>query len=430
MNKMKNTPVLIYNLFPRLAGRFDQWKKHIDRAVQLKFNYLYVNPFLYSGFSGSLYSIKDYNRINPVFLNMNSKKEEWEQVKDIIGYSQRKGMKFIFDLVINHTAIDSPWVKDHPEWYKKDAEDHILKPFCLDNGKKIVWGDLAELDLEKKDENRKLWEYWQDYVLKLIDLGVDGFRCDAAYQVPEEFWKILIAAAKMHNSDVEFFAETLGCDYKDVIKLSKAGFDFSFNSSKYWDFEAPWAIKQNALNIGITKSVSFAESHDTIRLAHEYNNNLNAIKLRYLFSVIFSTGVMMPIGLEFAFNKKVDVVKTSPTDWEDTGIDLSDFIIKANRLKYTYPVFADDSPIDIINGTGNILALVKTTNEGNQKALILLNKDLNNHQEFSHQDLHQLFGNSSPINDVSIEYQLAEIPSEFQYYLRPGQIIILVQTII
>ena len=165
---MKNTPVLIYNLFPRLAGRFEQWKKHIDRAVQLKFNYLYVNPFLYPGFSGSLYSIKDYNRINPVFLNMNSKKEEWEQVKDIIGYSHKKGMKFIFDLVINHTAIDSPWVKDHPEWYKKDAEGLILKPFCLDNGKKIVWGDLAELDLEKKDKNSELWEYWQNYVIKLI----------------------------------------------------------------------------------------------------------------------------------------------------------------------------------------------------------------------------------------------------------------------
>ena len=424
---MSTKPVLIYNLFPRLAGTFNEWKKHIDRAAEMKFNYLYVNSFLYPGFSGSLYSIKDYYKINPLFVAKKSKKDEWTQVKDMVHYSHKKGLKFIFDLVINHTAIDSPWVKEHPEWYKKDEKGKVLKPYCMDGGKKIVWGDLAELDLEPGEQNLAIREYWSDYLRMLIDLSIFAFRCDAAYQVPVSFWEKLISDAKQKSTDVEFFAETLGCDYKDVIKLSKAGFDYSFNSSKYWDFEAPWAIKQNALNIGISKSVSFAESHDTYRLAAEYDNNMDAVKLRYLFSTLFSTGVMMPIGFEFGFNKRMDVVKSSPDDWEETGIDVSGFIQQANAYKFKYPVFAEDSPIDRISDVGEVTALLKVANSKDQSALIILNKNFHNYGEFYHSDLAKLFGSNAHIKDISLDYRMESVPNEFHYSLRPAQVIVLLQ---
>ena len=31
------------------------------------FNAVYINPFHYPGFSGSLYAVKDYYRLNPLF---------------------------------------------------------------------------------------------------------------------------------------------------------------------------------------------------------------------------------------------------------------------------------------------------------------------------------------------------------------------------
>ena len=66
----------------------------------------------------------------------------------------------------------------------------------------------------------------------------------------------------------------------------------------------------------LCRSVSFAESHDTERLASELDGDEQAVKMRYAFSALFSSGVMMPIGFEFGFRRRLDVVKTTPEDWE------------------------------------------------------------------------------------------------------------------
>jgi len=57
----------IYNLFPTLAGTIRDWVQHLPRIAAMRFNAVYVNPFHYPGFSGSLYAVKDYYRLNPRF---------------------------------------------------------------------------------------------------------------------------------------------------------------------------------------------------------------------------------------------------------------------------------------------------------------------------------------------------------------------------
>ena len=57
----------IYNLFPILAGTVRQWSEHLPRIAAMGFNAVYINPFHYPGFSGSLYAVKDYYRLNPRF---------------------------------------------------------------------------------------------------------------------------------------------------------------------------------------------------------------------------------------------------------------------------------------------------------------------------------------------------------------------------
>ena len=57
----------IYNLFPTLAGPIAGWTKELPRIAGMAFNAVYLNPFHYPGFSGSLYAVKDYYRLNPRF---------------------------------------------------------------------------------------------------------------------------------------------------------------------------------------------------------------------------------------------------------------------------------------------------------------------------------------------------------------------------
>lgn len=54
---------IIYNLFPRLVGHMGRWSAHAGRAREMGFNWLFLNPIQYPGFSGSLYAVKDLYRL-------------------------------------------------------------------------------------------------------------------------------------------------------------------------------------------------------------------------------------------------------------------------------------------------------------------------------------------------------------------------------
>lgn len=57
--------MIIYNLFPLLAGKFGEWEGHLLRASRMGFDWVFVNPVQRTGASGSLYSIADYFALNP-----------------------------------------------------------------------------------------------------------------------------------------------------------------------------------------------------------------------------------------------------------------------------------------------------------------------------------------------------------------------------
>src|SRR5262249_42155758 len=146
-------------------------------------------------------------------------------------------------------------------------------------------------------------------------LGFRGFRCDAAYQVPPEVWRAIISEGRQAAPGLTFFAETLGHTPDQVSTLAGAGFDYIFNSAKWWDFRADWLLDQYDRFRRIAPSIAFPESHDTQRLTAEASaeghEQIEArLRFQLLFSACFSSGVMMPVGFEYGFRKKLDAVHT------------------------------------------------------------------------------------------------------------------------
>lgn len=390
------------------------------------FDWIFVNPIHYPGSSGSLYSIKDYFRFNPLIVDAANAAQEAAEFKRMAAEARALGLKLMVDLVVSHCAFDSDLVKRHPAWFLHE-KGKIVHPSCKEGEKTVTWKDLAQLDHKHSKDQEGLFKYLTSVIDFLLDLGTEGFRCDAAYQVPEQFWRRLIAETKRKQAGAIFLAETLGCSPKETVQTANAGFEYIFNSSKWWDFSGPWLFEQYNLTRESTKSVSFPESHDTPRLAEEAGGNLDAIKCQYFFSALFSAGVMMPIGFEFGFRKRLHVVKTRPTDWETTGIDLTAFIRNLNRTKAENPVFWEDTPTEILpTKNPNILFLWKGSLKANQEALIILNKDPHNKQYFHTDNLYQYVQAPGPLIDVSPEYPLDYLPTPYEYDLRPGQGIVLV----
>jgi starch synthase (maltosyl-transferring) len=431
----------------------------------MEFDWVYVNPLNYCGFSGSLYSIKDYFRLNPRFAPPDAQDQHsWEPVRAFIERCHQYGIKFMIDLVINHTAIDSPLVEEHPDWYKVrtavierlthqvvryyeldeqipeweyppdqyEIRQKISNPYAIDpaDARKVtIWGDLAEIDNAGSPKKDEIYQYWKKLMDFYLDLGVDGFRCDAAYQVPSSLWRLLIEYVKKRNPAALFLAENLGCTLKQCEMLTKAGFDYIHSSSKWWDFTAPWAIEQyNEFRV-FAPSVSFPESHDTKRLALESNGREDYQKFRYFFAAFFSAGVLMPIGYEYLFRVRLDVVDMEPAQWEWPTHNISDFIKFVNRFKRDYPVLNMDGPmVHFPYPNLGILLLRKSTEEQDRHMLLLYNKDWNNSQEVYLEKLADYLPLSTPVYQLELTREKIPISEKsFRKVLIPNEYIVLYQ---
>lgn len=378
----------IYNLFPLLCGSVRQWEEHLPRIAAMGFSWVYVNPFHYPGFSGSLYAVKDYYRINDLMWDGEHSLEEL--LASFCSKARELNLSVIMDLVINHTAKDSLLAQSHREWFKHEADGTLRSPRAIDpaDARKVtVWGDLAEIDYDNAAHHAALVDYFGALMEHFAACGIGGFRCDAAYLVPAELWSRLIGRVRGTHPEATFFAETLGCRLEQVSALHSAGFDYLFNSAKWWDFKSPWLLAQYNAHRHVAPSIAFAESHDTERLAcelaplgvHRDDAVLveRAYRLRYLFSAVFSTGVLMPVGFEYGFRGRLNVVHTRQTHWEQPLFDISAYIGEINRLRAALPVLNEEGEqrqIDL--GNAAVTCLQRRALHGPEWVLTLLNNDL------------------------------------------------------
>ncbi len=415
---------LIYNLFPPLVGPIPRWENHLDRIADLGFTWIFLNPITSPGLSGSLYAVKDYYSINPLF---HPKGEDPEKaLTHFLKTAERRKLKVMLDLVINHTAIDSPLTVQHPEWYAKDEDGRIKNPSCIDPAdatKVTVWGDLAELEYWPPPDPEALLHYWDQVLSYYLRLGFAGFRADAAYKIPGDFWARLIQEARALAPETMFFAETLGCRLKELEQLSSAGFDFIYNSSKWWDFQADWCLEQYNRFRHLAPSISFPETHDTERLAQESGGAVEMARQRYLFAAFFSTGLMIPAGFEYGFQKKLHVVKTRPQDWETPSYDLSTYITQVNRMKKNCPVLIEEGPMMRLNPPGEwpVVFLLKSRENRPGRVLAVINTT-NKEQQVEIPDLAEnLGGPASARTDLTPDMIPLKLSPSLNFALAPSR---------
>ena len=85
---------------------------------------------------------------------------------------------------------------------------------------------------------------------------------------------------------------------------------------------------------------------------------------------------MIPIGYEYGFRKKLDVVNTRPEDWEKPAFDLTTYIGEVNRMKASLPVLNEEGPQrSIVFGDGRVVGLLRRALRGSAWSLLVVNTD-------------------------------------------------------
>ncbi|MFZ9733354.1 MAG: alpha-amylase family glycosyl hydrolase, partial [Schleiferiaceae bacterium] len=178
--------LLLYEVNPRAhsaAGNLAGITADLDRLKSLHVNTIWLMPVFKMGqvkSVGSPYCVADYRAIDPEFGSL-------EDLQTLIAAAHERKMAVIIDWVANHTAWDHPWITQHPEWYTKNASGAITHPPGTN------WQDVADLDYSQPALHAAMideMKYW------VHEVGVDGFRYDAADYVPFAFWKSAMDSLK------------------------------------------------------------------------------------------------------------------------------------------------------------------------------------------------------------------------------------------
>lgn len=315
----------IYDLFPRLIGAVSAWATHLPRIAGMGFNWVYVNSFHATGRSGSLYAVSDPFALNPDFANAAGSGDD--ALREFTASAARHGLRAMMDLTVAYLARDSLIAAEHPAWFRRRPEGDLDHP--------AGWSDLAALDYANAAERPAIVAFWQRYIRHYRSLGFSGFVCKTAHLVPSEIWQALLGPAHAEG-DLVFVADTVGAPIEAAEALAGAGFDYVFNSVKWWDLRADWALEQQARLRAVAPTIAFPESHDTPRLAAEGGDRaaLEArLKFQLSLAATFSAGWMMPVGTEYGFTRRLDVIHTRPDHWESAQADLSEFIAALNAAR-------------------------------------------------------------------------------------------------
>ena len=216
--------IVMYQVNPRVFApdhSLNAVAARIDSIRDLGVNIMWVMPIYPIGIEkgkNSPYCISDYKAIAPEFGTI-------DDFKNLADVCHEHGMGIILDWVANHTAWDHPWLKEHPDWYTHDEKtDTIIHPRPWD------WYDVADLNYDNKDMRAAMIDAMKFWI---VEVGIDGFRCDVADGVPADFWKeaidtlrqaagerkivMLAEGANVDNFTVGGFDMNYGWHYKDVL---------------------------------------------------------------------------------------------------------------------------------------------------------------------------------------------------------------------
>jgi glycosidase len=186
------------------SGTLEAFAKHLPRLKEMGVDILWFMPVYpisearRKGSLGSYYAVADYTAVNPAFGTM-------EEFKALVNQIHDMDMRVILDWVPNHTGWDHPWITEHPEYYTQDSLGNVIDPIDPKTGESWGWTDVADLNYD----NAALREAMiGEMLFWLEEVGIDGYRCDVAGEVPDDFWAQAVPRLRAANPELFMLAES------------------------------------------------------------------------------------------------------------------------------------------------------------------------------------------------------------------------------
>ncbi|HOJ36664.1 MAG TPA: alpha-amylase family glycosyl hydrolase [Ignavibacteriales bacterium] len=365
-------------------GDFKGLTSKLDYIKSLGVNALWLMPFNESPRPHG-YNVVDYFSIEKDYGTFDDYLEFLKEAK-------KRNIKVIMDFVINHTDSTHPFFLDAVN----NPASKYSSYYKFTNNENSNWEHFgAEKCMPKLNYDSK---ELQDYIIKVakywmdpngdgnFDDGVDGFRCDAAREVPHHFWKRFRKEIKEVNPDVLLLAE-IWDGAAMIVPFFKEEFDMCFA------FPVRGAITSYVANNDIKElkkrlleeselypigyqMVRFLANHDVSRTMSMVNDNEEKYRLLvFLNNMVYGTPMIYygdEIGMK-GICPPDDNVRLK-IDWDEVKKQLNDnysllnFNIEVNKIRKHHTTLSqrnDNKTKSIVfSDNGDILSFLRYDKNG------------------------------------------------------------------
>jgi cyclomaltodextrinase / maltogenic alpha-amylase / neopullulanase len=231
----------------------------LDHAIALGASGIALGPIFASRTHG--YDTTDHNRIDP-------RLGDEADFDYLVAEARRRGLRVLLDGVFNHVGVDFPRYREAPNneasarWFRgRPGHFHTFEGHS----------ELVTLN----HDNPEVIDYTVDVMAHWLRRGVDGWRLDAAYAVPQQFWASTLPRVREAHPDAWFVGELIHGDYAAVVEAAK--FD-SATQYELWKaiwsslndgnfFELDWALQRHNDFLASFAPLTFIGNHDVTRIA-------------------------------------------------------------------------------------------------------------------------------------------------------------------
>ncbi|MBN1155161.1 alpha-amylase [candidate division KSB1 bacterium] len=344
---------IIYEIYLRAfskEGDIVSLTKRIPELKDLGINVIWLMPIHLIGHLkrkgplGSPYSIRDFYRINSEYGSK-------DDFKALVNECHVNDIRLVLDFVANHAANDHIEIKNHPDWFMHDDEGNFSRQIA-------GWSDVVDLNYN----NKELRKYIKDVAHYWVEnFDIDGYRCDVAGLVPDDFWSDLVQDLKKVKHDLLMIAEWE--DPEMHLKSFNVTYDWVLyykldelqnglvNAQDVVDlvFDRKMHFPRNALRL------RFLENHDQARATYKFG----AGSYKPYATLIFTLdGIpMLYNGQEVGDPKHLTLFDKNPINWKVRGAnDFKKLYKTLIQLRLDHEVMTKGSLFKIENNNPQYIA--------------------------------------------------------------------------
>jgi len=305
-----------------------------------------------------------------------------EDFRRLVQRAAGHGLEIAMDIAFQ-CAPDHPWVREHPQWFRKRADGSIQ--YAENPPKK--YQDIYPFDFETEDWPA-MWQALAGVFEFWIGHGVKIFRIDNPHTKAFGFWEWAIGTIRGRHPEVIFLSEAFTRP-KVMHRLAKLGFSQSYTYFTWRNTKQELTAYFTELTRGAGRDYfrpnAWPNTPDILPAALQWGGRpVFMARVTLAATLAASYGIYGPAfellegrALRVGGEEYLDSEKYEQRAWDrDDPASLADFIALLNRTRRDNPALQQDAGLQFIAvDNDQLIAYAKSTPDRSNVVVCIVNLD-------------------------------------------------------